>query len=223
MLFGKHINRYYIRYAPVLLLGIAMLILVDVVQLRVPELYRMVINGMNTGVVTVDGATLPFDLDFLLDKICLPTIFIICIMVIGRFMWRFCFFGTAIRVETDLRDRMFDRCRGLSQEYYQENKVGTLMSLFTNDLETVQDCFGDGVLMLFDAAFLGGLALWKMYCMNGFLTLLALIPMSLLLVSGAILEKYMMKLGDAAGGVLRAFGLLAGELFRHRRHQGVCQ
>ena len=78
MLFGKHINRYYIRYAPVLLLGIAMLILVDVVQLRVPELYRMVINGMNTGVVTVDGATLPFDLDFLLDKICLPTIFIIC-------------------------------------------------------------------------------------------------------------------------------------------------
>lgn len=193
LLFGKHINRYYIRYAPVLLLGIAMLVLVDVVQLRVPELYRMVINGMNTGVVTVGGATLPFDLDFLLDKICLPTIFIICIMVVGRFMWRFCFFGTAIRVETDLRDRMFDRCRGLSQEYYQENKVGTLMSLFTNDLETVQDCFGDGVLMLFDAAFLGGLALWKMYCMNGFLTLLALIPMSLLLVSGAILEKYMMK------------------------------
>ena len=67
------------------------------------------------------------------------------------------------------------------------------MSLFTNDLETVQDCFGDGVLMLFDAVFLGGLALWKMYCMNGFLTLLALIPMSLLLISGVILEKYMMK------------------------------
>ena len=114
-------------------------------------------------------------------------------MVFGRFLWRFCFFGTAIRLETDLRDRMFDRCRGLSQEYYQENKVGTLMSLFTNDLETVQDCFGDGILMLFDAAFLGGLALFKMYRMNGFLTLLALIPMSFLLVSGAILEKYMMK------------------------------
>lgn len=213
MLFGKHINRYYIRYAPVLLLGIAMLILVDVVQLRVPELYRMVINGMNTGVVTVDGAPLPFDLDFLLDKICLPTIFIICIMVVGRFMWRFCFFGTAIRVETDLRDRMFDRCRGLSQEYYQENKVGTLMSLFTNDLETVQDCFGDGVLMLFDAAFLGGLALWKMYCMNGFLTLLALIPMSLLLVSGAILEKYMMKKWETRQAAFSALSDFSQESF----------
>ncbi len=193
MLFGKHINRYYIRYAPILLLGIAALILVDVVQLKIPELYRLLINGMNTGLVVKNGAAQAFDLDFLLDDICLPTLVIVCTMVFGRFLWRFCFFGTAIRLETDLRDRMFDRCRGLSQEYYQENKVGTLMSLFTNDLETVQDCFGDGILMLFDAAFLGGLALFKMYRMNGFLTLLALIPMSLLLVSGAILEKYMMK------------------------------
>lgn len=193
LLFGKHINRYYIRYAPVLLLGIAALILVDIVQLKVPELYRLLINGMNTGMVVKDGISQPFDLDFLLDDICLPTLVIVCTMVFGRFLWRYCFFGTAIRLETDLRDRMFDRCRGLSQEYYQENKVGTLMSLFTNDLETVQDCFGDGVLMLFDAVFLGGLALWKMYCMNGFLTLLALIPMSLLLISGVILEKYMMK------------------------------
>ena len=193
MLFGKHINRYYIRYAPILLLGIAALILVDVVQLKIPELYRLLINGMNTGLVVKDGAAQAFDLDFLLDDICLPTLVIVCTMVFGRFLWRYCFFGTAIRLETDLRDRMFDRCRGLSQEYYQENKVGTLMSLFTNDLETVQDCFGDGILMLFDAAFLGGLALFKMYRMNGFLTLLALIPMSLLLVSGAILEKYMMK------------------------------
>lgn len=193
LLFGKHINRYYIRYAPVLLLGIAALILVDIVQLKVPELYRLLINGMNTGMVVKDGISQPFNLDFLLDDICLPTLVIVCTMVFGRFLWRYCFFGTAIRLETDLRDRMFDRCRGLSQEYYQENKVGTLMSLFTNDLETVQDCFGDGVLMLFDAVFLGGLTLWKMYCMNGFLTLLALIPMSLLLISGAILEKYMMK------------------------------
>ena len=176
-----------------LLLGIAALILVDIVQLKVPELYRLLINGMNTGMVVKDGISQPFDLDFLLDDICLPTLVIVCTMVFGRFLWRYCFFGTAIRLETDLRDRMFDRCRGLSQEYYQENKVGTLMSLFTNDLETVQDCFGDGVLMLFDAVFLGGLALWKMYCMNGFLTLLALIPMSLLLISGVILEKYMMK------------------------------
>ncbi|MBR3942989.1 MAG: hypothetical protein IKJ55_06495, partial [Clostridia bacterium] len=59
-------------------------------------------------------------------------------MALGRFLWRICFFGSGIKVETDLRGRMFDRCKDLSREYYQVNKVGTLMSYFTNDLETVQ-------------------------------------------------------------------------------------
>ncbi len=43
----------------------------------------------------------------------------------------------------------------LSQQYYQVNKVGNLMSLYTNDLDTIQECFGDGILMFFDAAVLG--------------------------------------------------------------------
>ena len=54
MIFGKHINRYYIKHLPILLLGIVSLVMVDYFQLVVPELYRMVINGMNTGFVTVD-------------------------------------------------------------------------------------------------------------------------------------------------------------------------
>ena len=52
MIFGKHINRYYLRYAPILLLGLAALILVDYFQLEIPEFYRLVINGINTGKVT---------------------------------------------------------------------------------------------------------------------------------------------------------------------------
>ena len=191
MLFGKHINRYYIRHLPALLLGTLALILVDYVQLLVPEFYRMVINGMNNGSVEVDGTLLPFDMTFLLDRICLPLIGIIVCMVIGRFLWRICFFGSGIKVETDLRGRMFDHCKDLSQEYYQVNKVGTLMSLFTNDLETVQDCFGSGILMLCDAVFLGGLALMKMAGMNPLLTGLSLIPLACLLAGGLITGRYM--------------------------------
>ena len=60
---------------------------------------------------------------------------------------------------------------GLSQQYYQVNKVGNLMSLYTNDLDTIQECFGDGVLMFFDALTLGLLALYKMWTMDVRLTL----------------------------------------------------
>lgn len=196
MVFGKHINRYYLRYAPVLFVGLLALIAVDYFQLEIPEYYQMVVNGMNDGVVTVEGEVLPFDLDFLLDRVCLPMIFVVLAMVAGRFLWRICFFGSAIRVETDLRNRMFDHCKGLSRQYYQVNKVGGLMSLFTNDLETVQDCFGSGIMMMLDAAFLGALAVIKMWRMNPMLTLLSMIPMAFLMASGIVVGKYMMKKWD---------------------------
>ncbi len=193
MLFGKYINRFYIKYAPSLLFGIIALIFVDYFQLVVPELYKMVVNGLNDGAVEVDGVLMAFDMDFLLDHICLPLLGIILTLVVGRFLWRICFFGSGIKVETELRAMMFDRCKDLSQQYYQVNKVGNLMSLFTNDLETVQDCFGSGVLMFSDALFLGALAIIKMANMNIFLTLLSLIPMALMLAVGTIVGKYMQK------------------------------
>ena len=193
MIFGRHINRYYLKYSWILLIGLVALVLVDYFQLEVPELYRMVVNGINTGVVETAKGTVPFDLNFLLDHICLPLIFIILVMVVGRFTWRICFFGTGIRVETSIRDRMFDHCKDLSAQYYQVNKVGNLMSLFTNDLETIQECFGSGIMMMCDAAFLGILTVVKMWRMDVGLTLLALIPMALLLASGIIVGKYMTK------------------------------
>ncbi|MBR3037527.1 MAG: ABC transporter ATP-binding protein [Clostridia bacterium] len=193
MIFGKHINKYYLKYAPMLLLGAIALILVDYVQLIIPELYRMLINGLNEGHVLYKGADVPFNLSFLLDRICLPVIVVICVMVVGRFLWRVCFFGSAIRVETNLRIQMFDHCKDLSREYYQVNKVGNLMSLFTNDLDTIQECFGDGLLMFFDALFLGVLAFIKMWRMDVGLTLLTLIPLGLLLLIGTIMGKTMMK------------------------------
>ena len=70
MIFGKHINRYYLRYGWLLLLGLAALVLVDVLQLEIPKYYRMVIDGMTYGTVDLGGTTVPFNLPFLLDEIC---------------------------------------------------------------------------------------------------------------------------------------------------------
>lgn len=193
MIFGKHINKYYLKYAPLLILGALALILVDYFQLIIPNLYGMLIDGINKGVVDYQGASVAFDMDFLLDKICLPIVGIVVVMVIGRFLWRVCFFGSAIRVETNIRIEMFDHCKDLSRDYYQVNKVGNLMSLFTNDLDTIQECFGDGMLMFFDALFLGLLGFYNMLRMDLVLTLLTLIPLSLLLVIGTLMGKAMMK------------------------------
>ncbi len=192
LLFGKHINRYYLRYGWLLLLGVAALVMVDTNMLKMPELYRMVVNGLNSGAGTLaDGSAVPFDMDFLLEEICRPMLFIMVFMASGRFLWRVCFFGSAIAVETDLRGRMFDRCKDLSRQFYEREKVGSLMSLFTNDLETVHECFGSGILMLADATLLGIMAFYKMLRMHGLLTLFSLVPMILLFAMGAVVGKSM--------------------------------
>ena len=193
MIFGKYINRYYLKNAPALLLGLAALLMVDYIQLMIPGLYRLVINGVNLGQVVVNGQTMPFDKAVLMQHICLPMIWIVLLMVVGRFLWRVCFFGSAVTVTADLRERMFDHSRRLSQQYYQVNKVGNLMSLYTNDLDTIQECFGDGILMFFDALVLGLLALFKMWCMDYRLTLLALIPATIMFVIGTVMGKTMTK------------------------------
>ena len=193
MIFGKYINRYYLKNAPVLLLGLLALLTVDYIQLLIPQFYRLVINGVNLGQVIVNGQPLPFTKEVLLQHICLPMIWIVVLMVIGRFLWRICFFGSAVRVAANLRERMFDHSRQLSQQYYQVNKVGNLMSLYTNDIDTIQECFGDGILMFFDALVLGLMALYKMWRMDYKLTLLALIPALIMFGIGTVMGTAMTK------------------------------
>ena len=193
MVFGKYVNKYYLKHFFALFVGILALIAVDYFQLKVPEFYNYMVTGLEKGVIEIAGESFNFDLDFLLDKICAPMIFTILVMAVGRFLWRICMFGTAIKVETDLRERMFDHCKDLSHQYYQVNKVGNMMSLFTNDLSTINECFGDGTLMLVDALALTGLAIYKMSKLDPLLTVLAFIPMILLFAVGTFVGKYMTK------------------------------
>ena len=196
MIFGKHINVYYRKYALYLLTGLLALFAVDYLQLLIPGIYRTVINGMNQGYILEDGVKIAFDMDYLLDKICMPMIFIVLAIVLGRFTWRTTIFGAATKVERDLRDKMFRHAESLSREYYQLNKVGNLMSLFTNDLDTVQECYGWGFMQFFDPIIQGSLAIWRMWSMDHMLTVLSLIPMGLLFASASIVGRNMTQKWD---------------------------
>ena len=196
MVFGKHLNKYYLKYAWMLLFGVATLILVDLVQLRMPRIYNIVVSALTYGKVKIDGAEVPFTMDVLLDKVCAPMLLIVFTLLIGRFLWRVFFFGAGIRVVTDMRSEMFGHCKDLSQQFYNENKVGDLMSLFTNDLDTIEDCFGWGVLMATDAVCLGIMAIYKMVRMNPLLTLFSMLPMVLLFVIGTFVGKSMTRKWD---------------------------
>ncbi len=186
MLFGKRIGKYYLRFSWLLILGVAALVAVDIFQLRIPEIYGRIIAGLDP----TDPATLSKDV---LLELCYNIFWIVAVLAVGRFLWRIGFFCTANNTETGFRAEMFDHAKDLSQQYYKTNKVGDIMSLFTNDLETINECVGEGTLMLFDALTLGILAIYKMAVLNWKLTLFALIPMAFLAAIGVIMFKYLEK------------------------------
>ena len=98
------------------------------------------------------------------------------------------------------------------------------MSLYTNDLETIQECFGDGVLMFCDALFLGLLAFIKMWRMDASLTMMAMIPAFLMFLVGSIVGRVMTRRWEERQ---QAFAdpvrLCPGKLFGHRGGQSLCQ
>jgi ATP-binding cassette subfamily B multidrug efflux pump len=183
MLFGKNVNQYYLRYALYFLIGILALVAVDIFQLEIPEIVGDVIDGIDENWLTKS----------ILIEYMQQIAVIILVMFLGRFLWRICIFGNGVRIEAALREKMFNHLEKLSQRYFQENKTGALMALFTNDLQTVRAAFAEGTLMLVDALFLGTLAFRKMWNLDITLTLISSIPMILLALCGKIIGGYMRK------------------------------
>ena len=90
------------------IIGIIALIAVDVYQLKIPDVYGSIIDGLDPK--TEFTLTKPILID-----LCLDMLLIVAVLVVGRFLWRICFFGSAIKVETDIRNEMFNHCKDLSQ------------------------------------------------------------------------------------------------------------
>jgi len=184
MLFGKHVNKYYLKYFWYFFFGILALIVVDYVQLLVPEEIGNIVDNVQDGAITSV-------FDWKLMKSIL-TIFLVAVcMFVGRFVWRRCILSEAVKIQADIRQEMFLKTEILSQRYYKQNKTGAILAYFSNDLETVEEAFGFGIVQLIDGLFLGVMSIVKMFRINLYLTLIALIPMVILCVCAVVIDKYM--------------------------------
>ena len=180
MLFGKYINRYYLKYAPLFIIGIIALIAVDFVQLFIPQYLGEVVDILQN-----NGDTAKIGI------LALKVLAVAGIMFVGRFIWRITLINAGFKIEADLRHQMFLKAEALPREYYHDNKVGSIMSWFTNDLETISECMQWGTIMIFDALFLSAITLFNMFMLDKAMTLICLIPIALIVGWGAITEKYM--------------------------------
>ena len=175
MLFGKNINKYYLKYFLFFLFGLVALIIINWYQLKIPKICGVILDGI--GDAAKDDPNSLFNNPEQIKQLMIQLACIAAIMFIGRFSWRYCIFGVAARIEADIRDEMFQKSLKLSNAYYKQHKTGALMALFTNDLQVIKQTFGMGTVMAIDAIFLGGFALYNMIKLNWILSLFSVIPM----------------------------------------------
>ncbi len=170
----KYIKKYWLSY----LLGMFVLLAVDYLGLLIPEYTGDVTDGLiagmdMAGVISLIGRIL----------------FVGLLMALGRFGWRYFIFGAARKIEYELRGEMFSHLSTLSMRYYNENKTGDLMAHFTNDLAAIRMSLGPAVISTFDAVVMTIMVIAKMIVhVNLSLTLLACIPMTVILFGGIYYE-----------------------------------
>lgn len=187
MIFGKYINKYYIKYILFFILGIAALLAVNWVQLEIPKICGQILDGVADEAKNDPNSL--FNNPEMINRLMIQLAIIALIMFIGRFMWRYCIFGVAVRVETDIRYDMFNHSLKLSNAFYKHHKTGALMALFTNDLQVIKQAFGSGTVMTVDAIFLGSFALYRMFMNNWILTCFSIIPMILIAIVSVVVGR----------------------------------
>lgn len=111
-------------------------------------------------------------------------------MSIARFSWRMFWGNFHHSVAHDLRKRVFNHMMDLGPSFFQKSRIGELMSLITNDVNSFRMAIGPGCLILFDGLSLVILILPFMFYISWQSTLICLALMPLVpFIVHALLEK----------------------------------
>ena len=116
----SYIKKYKWKY----LIGTLVLLVVDILNLYIPQFTGEITDGLQSHAMGVKGVA------WGVGKI----IIVGLILAIGRFFWRYCIFGAARSIECELRNDMFGHLEKLSMRYFNENKTGELMSFANSSL-----------------------------------------------------------------------------------------
>lgn len=176
--------------------GIVWLLMVDILQLLVPEILRRFTDQLQGNLLTAS--------DILLYGLYIVAIG--CGIAIFRFLWRIFIIGTSRRLEYQLRNKLFSHLLNLSTNYYTKHKTGDLMAHATNDINAVRMALGPGIVMFTDAIFITVIAIGMMlFTTDWRLTLLALLPLPFL---AFIIGKFGKLINKRFKAVQESFSLL---------------
>lgn len=178
------------------IIGVFSLMMVALVQLVPPKVIGVVVD------------------EIVNKEIRLTKIIVWIVLLIGaglaqylfRYIWRMHIWGSAARLEKELRTQLFHHFTKMDSIFYQKYRTGDLMAHATNDLNAIQNVAGAGILTFADSVITGGTTIIAMVLFVDWrLTLIALLPLPLLAVTSRVLGS---KLHDAFRDSQAAFSAI---------------
>jgi ATP-binding cassette subfamily B protein len=175
------LKEYFIKDRWRLVAGLLSLLLVDLLQVLIPQVIKRAIDSITFKTAT-SGVLIKYGL------IILSIAFVIALF---RYIWRYLLFGHARKVEEGLRNRLYDHLQSLSASFYQRIRTGDLMARATNDIDAIRMATGLGIFAVTDSVVLGVMTIVFMLYINPTLTLITLIPAPILVGCTRILSRRM--------------------------------
>ncbi|MBR5391036.1 MAG: ATP-binding cassette domain-containing protein, partial [Clostridia bacterium] len=170
----QFIKKYKWNY----LIGIVILIVIDVLQTDVPLIVGDTIDAMERGAFTAA----------LVRTQLIHLAVIAAVVFLGRIFWRWFIFGSARKIERDMRNDLYSHLQTLSAAFFQEHKAGEIMAYMTSDIEAVRMVFAVTVMMGMDTLTIGATTLYKMMTrIDVRLSVVAFIPLILVALTTTLL------------------------------------
>jgi ATP-binding cassette, subfamily B, multidrug efflux pump len=214
---------YVFRYRRAFVLGLLCVVTTTSITLAAPKILQYAIDDLTAGVTRLKlleygGLLLTIGL----------------VAGVFRFLMRRIIIGASRDIEYDMRNDFFAHLQTLPLSYFQSHRTGDLMSRATNDLNAVRMMIGPSIMYSANTLLTFIVALTIMATIDGWLTLLALIPLPFVSISVKVFgsaihkrfEQIQAQLSDVSAiaqealsgvRVVRAYRQEHAELERFRR------
>ena len=163
---------FFRQYRLQLIIGFLSLLAVNGLQLVIPRIIKHAVDSLQNAEAT-QASLLQYGI----------LIFGLAVgIAVFRFGWRYLILGFSRHLEKDLRNWLFSHLLTLDRIFFQRKTTGEIMALSTNDLAAVQLAGGMGLVAFADALVLSLAAFSFMAYIHPGLTLIAIVPMPLLVL-----------------------------------------
>jgi len=171
---------WLLPYRRNILLGLLWIVVTNTLLLTIPQMLRL-------GIAAVEQQQW-HDVVFYAATMALLTLLGGAIRVFSRL----CFLHTGRRVEVDLRQAMFERLLYQPAPFFDNHRIGDLVSRFTNDLINVRMVAGFGLVSIANAVVVYTISLGFMLWMSPSLTIAALLPFPLMLLATKWISRHLL-------------------------------